>query len=177
MIHGPNYNKEFNRDAIAERERSRSAIASRLNNTFPRAHKGLKITDRRVSIDAVTEVNDVPLSAAGGPTAASRFGDLIGRSCSQQFLIHVSLKYQIRVIPSGRGQVVPRSEANHVSAAGGHQVQIGTFFDEEDTWHSRGGAEYILVIFLRPESILLPVQHPRPGIKQLVHIRAILDQG
>ena len=64
---------------------------------------------RRVSIDAMTEVNDVPLSAAGGPTAASRLGDLVGLSFSQQFLINISLKYQIRIISTDGSQVVLRS--------------------------------------------------------------------
>src|SRR5206468_10448380 len=82
MIHGPNYNREFSRDAIAERDRRAPLSRRGLNNTFARAHKGLKISDRRVSIDAVAEVDDMPLSAAGGPTATSRFRHLVGRSCS-----------------------------------------------------------------------------------------------
>src|SRR5205823_2531334 len=141
----------------------------RLNNTFARAHKSFEISDRRVSIDAMTEVNDVPLPAAGSSTAASRLGDLVGRSFSQQFLIHVSLKYQIRIISAGSGQIMPRSQADHVSAARGHQVQIGTFFDEEDAWHSGGRGENSFMPTLAPKLILLPIQHPRPGIKQLVH--------
>src|SRR5436305_1954203 len=116
MTHGPNYSKEFSRDAMEESERAEvrkhpgahaprlavlSHIASRLNNALGGAHKGLEIGDRRMAVDAVTEVDDVSLTAARGPATTRRFRHLIRRPFSQEFLVHISLEDQFRIVSAG----------------------------------------------------------------------------
>src|SRR5262245_4285683 len=58
------------------------------------ADVGLEVGDRRGAINAVIQVDDVPLSASGDHTAARRLGHLLRRPGTQQLLIHVSLKDQ-----------------------------------------------------------------------------------
>src|SRR6516225_5793351 len=158
--------KDHDEDLRVVRFRSR---ATRIH--FGGPDKDLKIGDACISVHSVTKVNDVPLPASCRNTAARGFSHLFRSSSSQEFFIHVSLKNQVRIIPAGGCQIMACAQTDDFRAGNGHQIQVGTVFDEENPRHAAGASKNCLVMRLGPTLIFVPIQQSGPGVEELIKIR------
>ena len=134
--------------------------ASKLATGISRSQPWLRLTMCRWPPPAATQRRVASITCSGVPVRSSVF-------------VHISLKHQLRILPSRLGQIVADAEADHVGAAGGHQVQIRAFLHEQDARHARDASENALVIWLCPVPVFLEVQHSGPGIEELVDVRAV----
>src|SRR5262245_56668173 len=78
--------------------------------------EGLEVGDGSGPIDAMTEVDDVPLSAASRHAAARRLGHLRRRPFLEQLLIDVALKRQLGMLAPCLGQIVTCAETDYIGA-------------------------------------------------------------
>src|SRR5258708_6818204 len=86
---------------------------------------GGKIRRRRGPIHAVTEINDVALASTGSKAVPDPLGYLVWTAVSQDGLIDIALKHQVRKIAASSSQIMARAQAYNVGAGRAHQGQIG----------------------------------------------------
>src|SRR5207245_11530011 len=131
---------------------------SRMSSSPRRLDERREICHRRIAIDAVAQIEDVALTTAGREAATRRFGHLFGRAGPEQLFVHVALENQMWIVFPCRGQVMPSAKTDNVGARRRHQVQMGTFFYEEDARRRSDRGENLLMLRLGPALVFAALE-------------------
>ena len=115
----------------------------------------------------------MPLPAARRHAAPRRLGDLLRRARAQQLLIDVALEDQVRIVrrAAARSCRTPRLITSAPDAA--IRSRYGHSLTNRMRGTPRTPAKIAWWYGCAQRSVLLAVQHPGPGIEQLIDVRPV----